>query len=73
VIIAFQTFGDLVNFHPHLHAVATDGTFQSTGRFHVLPKVDLERLEELFRHRVLKLLQREGCIDEPLIRKLLGW
>lgn len=60
VIIAIQTFGDLANFHPHLHAIATDGAFQSTGWFHVLPKIDLKRLEELFRHWGLKLLRLKG-------------
>jgi hypothetical protein len=30
-IIAIQTYGDLVNFHPHLHALVTDGTFTPTG------------------------------------------
>ena len=44
IIIAIQTYGDQVNFHPHLHAVVTDGTFT---------------LEHLFRHRVLHLLLRE--------------
>ncbi len=33
----------------------------------------MRHLEQLFRHRVLKMLQREGRIDEALIRKLLGW
>jgi hypothetical protein len=38
-----------------------------------LPRLDLRHLEQLFRHRVLKMLQREGRIDEALIRKVLGW
>jgi len=28
VIIAIQTFGDYLNFHPHLHILITDGAFQ---------------------------------------------
>lgn len=73
VIVAIQTFGDLVNFHPHLHAIVSDGLFTPNGWFYVSPKIDLKKLEALFRHQVLKMLQREGKIDEALIKKLLGW
>jgi hypothetical protein len=73
VIVAIQTFGDLVNFHPHLHAIVSDGLFAPNGWFYVLPKIDLKKLEALFRHHVLKMLMREGKIDEALIKKLLGW
>ena len=27
VVISIQTFGDLVNFHPHLHCLVSDGCF----------------------------------------------
>jgi len=47
--------------------------FAANGWFYVLPKIDLEKLEEMFRHRVLKMLLQEGKIDEALIKKLLGW
>ena len=73
MIVAIQTFGDLVNIHPHLHAIVSDGLFAPNGWFYVLPKIDLKKLEELLRHRVLKMLLREGKIDEALIKKLLGW
>jgi hypothetical protein len=73
LIIAIQTYGDLVNFHPHLHALVTDGAFGPTGWFVAFPKVDLYILEHLFRQRVLQMLLRERRIDEPVIRKLLGW
>lgn len=69
----FLTCGDLVNFHPHLHALVTDGTFTPTRRLVAFPKIDLYALEHLFRRRVLRLLLRERRIDEALIRKLLGW
>ncbi len=31
VIIAIQTFGDLVKFHPHLHALVSDGVVGAAG------------------------------------------
>ena len=67
-----QTDGDLVNFHPHLHALVTDGVFTPTGWFVAFPKIDLYTLEHLFFHCVLRLLLRERRIDESVIRKLLG-
>jgi hypothetical protein len=73
IIIAIQTYGDLVNFHPHLHALVTDGAFSPTGWFVAFPKIDLSALERLFRHRVLRMLLRERRIDEPVIRTLIGW
>ena len=38
IIIAIQIYGDLVNFHPHLHALVTDGVFTPTGWFVAFPK-----------------------------------
>jgi hypothetical protein len=73
VIISIQTFGDLVNFHPHLHALVADGAFGPTGWVYALPRVDCRALEQLFRHRVLQMLLPERRIDEALVRKLLGW
>jgi Putative transposase len=73
IIIAIQTYGDLVNFHPHLHALVTDGAFTPAGWFVAFPKIDLYTLEHLFRHRVLHMLLRQRRIDEIVIRKLLGW
>src|SRR5512137_1104055 len=71
--MVIQTYGDLVNFHPHLHALVTDGVFTPTDWFVAFPKIDLYALEHLFRHRVLHTLLRERRIDETVIRKLLGW
>jgi len=49
-VISIQSFGDLVNFHPHLHCLVTDGCFMPNGWFHVLPEIDIKKLENLFRH-----------------------
>jgi hypothetical protein len=35
VVVSIQTFGDLVNFHPHLHCLVTDGCFMANGWFYV--------------------------------------
>jgi len=51
VIVAIQTFGDLVNLNPHLHAIVSDGLFASNGWLYVVPDLDLKKLELLFRHK----------------------
>ena len=69
VIVAIQTFGDLVNLNPHLHALVSDGVFAPTGWLYVVPDIDLKKLELLFRHKVFTMLRREGKIDEALIKQ----
>jgi len=49
-----------VNFHPHLHVMATDGAFSPEGVFHALPTMSLAPMEALFRHRVFKMLMMKG-------------
>jgi len=73
VVISIQSFGDLINFHPHLHCLVTDGCFLPNGWFYVLPEIDVKRLESLFRHKVLKLLLKEKRISEEWVQKLLSW
>jgi hypothetical protein len=73
VVVSIQTFGDLVNFHPHLHCLVTDGCFMANGWFYVLPEIDVKKLESLFRHKVLKMLVAEKKIGSELVEKLLSW
>lgn len=69
-VVAIQTFGDYACFHPHLHALVADGLFLESGYFFVMPKVDLHPLRELFRAHVLKMLKKEGLIDDTFIKRL---
>jgi hypothetical protein len=73
IIMVLQTYGDLANFHPHLHALVTDGVFTPKGWFVAFPKIALYVLEHFFRHRVLQMLLRERGIGESVLRTLLGW
>jgi hypothetical protein len=38
-----------------------------------MPKVDIRPLAELFRAYVLKMLKKEGLIDDAFIKKILTW
>lgn len=41
LVVCVHSFGNLLNFHPHLHVMATDGTFTPDGVFHPLPRMSL--------------------------------
>ena len=58
--IAVQTYGNFLNFNPHLHAITTDGCFLDDGGFKTAPGFILEDLEEIFQYEVLKMLKKEG-------------
>ena len=69
-----QTFGDLPDrFHPHLHILCSDGVFCRRGVFRIAPKFNLKDLEQVFRHKVLRMLLARGKINEGLIRMMGGW
>jgi hypothetical protein len=68
-----QTFGDLVNFNPHVHVLAADGVFQADGTFVHLPPIPEALLEGGFRRAVLDFLVGERAISEELRERMLGW
>ncbi len=73
IVVAIQSFGDYARWHPHLHALVADGLFLESGYFFVMPKVDLRPLREIFRALVLKMLEKEGLIDDTFISMILNW
>lgn len=52
MVMAIHTFGEFVDFHPHLHALVADGLFTEKGVFHVLPEGSIKPVEDLLRHRL---------------------
>ncbi|MGK2944322.1 MAG: IS91 family transposase, partial [Desulfuromonadales bacterium] len=72
-VTAIKTFGDYGRWHPHLHLLVADGLFMPNGSFHVMPEISLRPLQKLFRASVLKMLKKEGRIDEDFIRMLMQW
>ena len=72
-VMAIQTFGDYARWHPHVHVLLADGLFRENGVFYVMPKIDIHPLAELFRANILKMLKKEGRIDESLIEKIMKW
>jgi hypothetical protein len=73
VVMSIQTFGDLVNFHPHLHAIVTEGCFDKQGDFLPIPRVPAHVIRDLFAHKVFKMLLKEGKIHEGTVRLIRSW
>ncbi len=73
MIAAIHTFGQLLHFHPHLHALVTDGGFLPDGTFIPLPEMDSEPFEKRWQTKVFDLLLRRGKIDESLVQQMRSW
>ena len=72
-ILFVQTFGDLVNFNPHVHALVADGVFEASGGFASLPPIPEALLAERLRRAVIGLLVRREVIPPALAGQMLGW
>jgi hypothetical protein len=73
-VVSVQTFGSLLDFHPHLHILTTWGGFDKAGRFHRVRDVPSEEtVSRLFRHKILKTLLREHAITQDIVDNMLSW
>ena len=72
-VMAIHTFGEYLDFHPHLHAMVADGLFVRSGLFHVLPYASLKPLEELFRAQVITFLVNKGLLPVARANMLRDW
>jgi hypothetical protein len=73
LVVRVHFFGSPLNFHPHLHVMATDGAFTPDGVFHQLPTISPAPIEKLFRHRVLGMLRRKGLLTPERIKMMESW
>ena len=48
MIAGMQTHGELLHFHPHIHALVTCGGFNTAGGFLELPEFDEDRMLALY-------------------------
>jgi len=72
-VFSIQTFGDLMNWHPHIHGFVTDGLFDEKGIFHVMPDIPVAPFIKLFSHKVFRLLLDEGLITGRVVQQMRRW
>jgi hypothetical protein len=73
LVVSPQSFGQLLNLHPHGHALASCGVFDRTGAFHEDLDIAFAGLELKFRDAVLSMLERRGKIAEERIQRIKSW
>jgi len=73
MVIAHQTFGDMLRFNPHFHAILLEGGFDNEGVFVYLPFSGLEKMTEYFRRSVLRFFTEKKLLREQFARNLLSW
>jgi len=73
VVAVIQTFGDRINFHPHIHVLITEGGTAPDGAFHSISRFQDEGIQEIFTHEVFSLLVRKKLIGLSLVQKILRW
>jgi hypothetical protein len=71
--MTIHTFGEYLDFHPHLHALVADGLFRRDGSFQLLPDAPLQPLEELFRAKVIKFLVTRNLLPHKRAQGLRSW
>jgi hypothetical protein len=65
--VAIQSFGGFLGFNPHCHILSTDGCFYGKDMCRVAPHFHTKPLEEIFRHKVFKVLLSKGKITQDLV------
>jgi len=75
VISGIQTFGTLAHFHPHVHAIVSDGGFtrDGSGRFICAAPLDMTQVRQLWEDRVFHLLLEAGKIKLELVEQIRSW
>ena len=73
MVIAHQTFGDMMRFNPHYHAIIIEGGFNESGTFVSIPFAGLQKMTEYFRRKVVWLFVEKELINEEFARNLFSW
>jgi len=71
--MALHTFGEYLDFHPHLHALVADGLVDEAGEWHPAPELPTHVLAELLRARIFAELLRHKLISLELVAKMKTW
>ena len=73
MIAGIQTFGDLINWHPHIHALVPEGVFLPSGDFCSITGIDNERFKERWESKVFAFLKKAELLTAEDIEKMRKW
>ena len=70
VVVVPQTFGSVLNPHPHAHCLASRGVWNAQGEWIPVPYIDTSAAEKLFRHKIIRLLKSKDLLSDERIELL---
>jgi ribosomal protein S27E len=73
MVAAIQTHGELLHWHPHVHALVTCGAFTPEGNFLPVPEFDVERLCADWQEAVFALYLAQGKIEPEVVENMRAW
>jgi hypothetical protein len=72
-IMSLHTAGDLLNFHPHLHALLLPGVIDSSGNYLDIAEIDQELLCEYFSEEVFGMFLESELLSEEDVLLMKSW
>ena len=73
MIAGVQTFGDLINFHPHIHAIVPCGIFMESGKFIAVNQIPSERFQVVWEEKVFAFLLKAERISPEVVDGMKRW
>jgi transposase-like protein len=73
MIAGIQTHGELLHWHPDIHALATCGAFTSEGDFLELTEFDMDSPLLAWQEAVFNLYLSEGKIEPQVVENMRTW
>ena len=73
VVAVAQTFGSVLNVHPHAHCLASRGVWDEQGQWLPVPYIDTNAAEKLFAHKIFRLLKSKDLLSDERINLLLSF
>ena len=72
-VLAYQSAGEFLRYHPHVHGIVLEGGFDEQGRFYHIPFGNLQNMCQVFRRRVISLFLQHKFIDCSRAASMLSW
>ncbi|MCK4235747.1 MAG: transposase, partial [Candidatus Krumholzibacteria bacterium] len=73
MVVVKHTYGEGVRFHPHLHTLATAGSWLVDRTWHPPPAWNEGALRELFQVEVFRFLRQRGLLSRDRMELILSW
>jgi len=73
MVAAVHTAASDLRWHPHVHALGSQGGWDRAGTWYRVAYVDTHAAELLFRHKVISFLAAEDLLNDARIELLDSW